>query len=107
MHVMFVLFSKARGHELAFRFAGSADVPLTSFGERKFDNLVLLAQSLTGAVEKGSKAVTVADVMEFIEDGGERVYYEILYNVCLVLVTRHGIRSEAASLPHRTIHQVV
>lgn len=76
MHVTFVLFPKARGHELAFRFAESADVPLTSFGERKFDNLVLLAQSLSGAVEKGSKAVTVADVMEFIEDGGERVYYE-------------------------------
>lgn len=66
---------KARGHELAFRFAGSAaDVPLNSFGERQFDNLVLLAQSLTGAgMEKGGKgkAVTVADVMDFIEDGGE------------------------------------
>lgn len=65
---------KARGHELAFRFAESAaDVPLSSFGEREFDNLILLAQSLTGATEKGGKGktVTVADVMEFIEDGGE------------------------------------
>lgn len=71
------LARKARGHELAFRFAGSAAVvPLTSFGERKFDNLVLLAQSLTGSgTEKGGKgkAVTVADVMDFIEDGGELV----------------------------------
>ncbi|CBJ28067.1 Oligosaccharyltransferase, OST48 subunit (or beta subunit) [Ectocarpus siliculosus] len=69
-HSMFFSALEARGHELAFRFAGSADVPLTSFGEREFDNLVLLAQSLSGAVEKGSKAVTVADIMEFIEDGG-------------------------------------
>lgn len=70
----FLLNKKARGHELAFRFAESAaDVPLSSFGEREFDNLILLAQSLTGAVEKGGdgNAVAVADVMEFIEDGGE------------------------------------
>lgn len=64
---------KARGHDLAFRFAGSAaPVALKSFGEREFDNLVLLAQSLSGDAGKGGqKAVTVADVMEFIEDGGE------------------------------------
>eukprot|EP00903_Cladosiphon_okamuranus_P011802 g11090.t1 len=73
-HSMFFAALKARGHELAFRFAESpaADVPLTYFGEREFDNLILLAQSLTGAPEKGGKGkgVTVADVMEFIEDGG-------------------------------------
>ncbi|CAN0397752.1 unnamed protein product, partial [Hapterophycus canaliculatus] len=62
---------QARGHELAFRFPGSTDMPLAAYGEREFDNLVLLAQSLSGAAaEKGSRAVTVADVMEFIEDGG-------------------------------------
>lgn len=63
---------QARGHELTLRFPGSTDVPLAAYGEREFDNLVLLAQSLSGAAgDKGSRAVTVANVMEFIEDGGE------------------------------------
>lgn len=68
---------QARGHKLAFRFAGSTadSVQLSLFGERQFDNLVLLAPSLSGS--KKSEGVDVADVMGFIEDGG-------VYSVCVL-----------------------
>lgn len=64
---------QARGHNLMFRSAGAAGsgVPLTLFGERQFDNLVVFARSLTEAAIKGKGAVTVADIMGFVEDGGE------------------------------------
>lgn len=46
----------------------------------------MLAQSLTGAAEKGGKgkAVTVADVMEFIEDGGELFFVGCIFVVAAV-----------------------
>ncbi|CAN0096653.1 unnamed protein product, partial [Laminaria digitata] len=71
-HSMFFSALKARGHELAFRFSGTSgsNLPLTLFGEREFDNLVLLAQPVSGGADKRKGAVTIADVMGFIEDGG-------------------------------------
>lgn len=69
-----VYLSQARGHELVFRFAETtgSDVALKLYGERRFDNLILLAQTLSGNAEKGKETseVLVADVMGFIEDGG-------------------------------------
>lgn len=41
--------------------------------------MVLLAQSLSGDTGKGNKAVTVADVMEFIEDGGKFVRFLLFW----------------------------
>lgn len=54
-----------------FRFAETtgSNVAMTLFGERRFDNLIMLAQALSGK-EKDAEEVTVADVMGFIEDGG-------------------------------------
>lgn len=70
---------QARGHELAFRFAASTadSVQLSLFGERQFDNLVLLAPSLSGS--KKGQGVDVADVMGFIEDGGGHFVCILLY----------------------------
>lgn len=67
-----ITLSQARGHELAFRFTGSTavSVQLSLFGERQFDNVVLFAQSLSGS-ETDKETVTFADIMGFIEDGGE------------------------------------
>ena len=72
---------------MAFRFSGTtgSKAPLTVFGERQFDNLVLLAQSEAGWAEKRKGAVAVADVMGFIEDGGQLLLVVVLVLV-LVLV---------------------
>ena len=63
-----------RGHELVFRFPGveGGKVELSLFGEKRFDNLIVLAQSLSGKSKEKetAAAVTVQDVMGFIEDGG-------------------------------------
>ena len=62
-------------------------MPLTVFGEREFDNLVLLAQPGSEGADKRKGTVTVADVMGFIEDGGGLVVFlVVLLGVVVVLV---------------------
>ncbi|CAM9249999.1 unnamed protein product [Ascophyllum nodosum] len=73
-HSMFFDALQERGHELVFRFPGveGGKVELSLFGEKRFDNLIVLAQSLSGKSKEKetAAAVTVQDVMGFIEDGG-------------------------------------
>jgi oligosaccharyltransferase complex subunit beta len=63
---MVVWWCAARGHELAFRMADNANLALTRYGERLYDNLIIFAPS----VEEFGGDVSVQSILQFIDDGG-------------------------------------